>query len=148
MLDNPKNYYEVLGINPNATAEEIRRAYVQMARQYHPDRNTNAEKGHMAELNHVYEILSNPQKRQEYDTRFVPEKVYDFSKPKAGEKKVPVRQPREYKIGEKSFAARYWKEGLAIVIIIAMVYAMAYLVVKMAGAYINLPDWVHIILPT
>lgn len=64
-----RDYYEVLGISRNATQDEIKKAYRQMARKYHPDVNREdknaAEK--FKEINDAYEVLSDPQKREIYD---------------------------------------------------------------------------------
>ena len=64
-----RDYYEVLGIVPSASAEEIRTAYHKRAFQCHPDRNHKSKKAHerMRELNEAYAILSDPIKRREYD---------------------------------------------------------------------------------
>ena len=64
------NYYQVLGVNRDATDEEIRRAYRKLAMEYHPDRNPGREKWanqKFREINEAYEVLSNPQKRAAYD---------------------------------------------------------------------------------
>lgn len=67
-----KNYYEILGVNKNATDIEIKAAYKKLALQYHPDRNPNnkeeAEKK-FKEINAAYDIIGDPQKRKEYDIR-------------------------------------------------------------------------------
>jgi len=64
-----RGYYEVLSIAPNASAEEIRRAYHMLAFQCHPDRHQESEESHkkMKEINEAYDILSDPIKRREYD---------------------------------------------------------------------------------
>lgn len=64
-----RDYYGVLGIAPNASGEEIRRAYHRLAFQCHPDRHQEAEEAHkrMQELNEAYAILSDPIRRREYD---------------------------------------------------------------------------------
>ena len=64
-----RDYYEVLGIAPNASAEEIRRAYHRLAFQCHPDRHQETEEAHkkMQGINEAYAILSDPIKRREYD---------------------------------------------------------------------------------
>jgi len=64
-----RDYYEVLGIGPDASAEEIRRAYHMLAFQCHPDKNQKIEEANkkMQEINEAYAILSDPIKRREYD---------------------------------------------------------------------------------
>ena len=65
-----KDYYEVLGVNKNATDEELKKAYRKLAKKYHPDANPDNPKAAEAkfkEVNEAYEVLSNPQKRQMYD---------------------------------------------------------------------------------
>jgi len=64
-----RNYYQVLGIAPNAGMAEIKEAYYKLAFQYHPDRNQNDPEtyGKMEEINEAYATLSDPIKRREYD---------------------------------------------------------------------------------
>ncbi|ABY23659.1 chaperone protein [Renibacterium salmoninarum ATCC 33209] len=63
------NHYEVLGVSRDATGEEIKKAYRKLARQYHPDvyDGDDAEEK-FKNVSHAYEVLSDPQKRQVYDT--------------------------------------------------------------------------------
>ncbi|MEJ5310208.1 MAG: DnaJ domain-containing protein [Anaerolineae bacterium] len=63
-----KDYYAILGITPSATPEEVRIAFRNMARIYHPDRNAapDAEE-RFKDINDAYERLADPQKRQAYD---------------------------------------------------------------------------------
>ncbi len=70
MADKPRDAYEILGVNKNATDDEIKKAYKTLARKYHPDLNQDDKKGaeqKMKELNVAYEILKDPQKRAQYD---------------------------------------------------------------------------------
>ncbi len=61
MIDDP---YKVLGVSPDASDEEIKRAYRQLAKQYHPDRNPGDEEAakKMQEINAAYEQIKNPEK--------------------------------------------------------------------------------------
>lgn len=64
-----RDFYEILGVSKNATAEEIKKAYRQKALKYHPDKNPgNHEAEEMfKEAAEAYEILSNPEKKARYD---------------------------------------------------------------------------------
>jgi molecular chaperone DnaJ len=63
-----RDYYEVLGLEKGASADEIKKAYRKMAKKYHPDVNKddNAE-DKFKEVNEAYEILSDPQNKSTYD---------------------------------------------------------------------------------
>ncbi|MCL5885211.1 MAG: molecular chaperone DnaJ [Deltaproteobacteria bacterium] len=65
-----RDYYEVLDIPRGASVEEIKKAYRQLALQYHPDRNPGRREAEekFKELNEAYSVLSDPQKREQYDT--------------------------------------------------------------------------------
>src|SRR2546423_3911320 len=65
-----RDYYEVLGVGRNATAEELKLAYRKLALQYHPDRNNGdpQAEARFKEINEAYEVLSDQSKRQRYDT--------------------------------------------------------------------------------
>lgn len=63
-----KNFYDVLGVSKNSTADEIKKAYRKLALQYHPDRNKTKEaEQKFKEVTQAYEVLSDPQKKQTYD---------------------------------------------------------------------------------
>jgi curved DNA-binding protein CbpA len=71
------DYYEVLQVSPNADVEVIEVAYKRLAYKWHPDRNPGdpSASERMKLLNEAYEILVNPQKRQEHDLRKRPSEV-------------------------------------------------------------------------
>jgi len=64
-----RNYYQILGLKPGASEEEIKKNYKKLALQYHPDKNrgnpTAEEK--FKEIQEAYEVLSDPITRAEYD---------------------------------------------------------------------------------
>ena len=69
MAENKRDYYETLGISKNANEAEIKKAYRNLAKKYHPDVNPNdktAEKK-FKEVNEAYEILSDGEKKSQYD---------------------------------------------------------------------------------
>eukprot|EP00960_Hanusia_phi_P053863 762478-Hanusia_phi.AAC.14 len=61
----PFEYYEVLGINKNASQDDIKRAYKKLAIEHHPDKGGDEKK--FQELSNAYNVLCDPQKRAEYD---------------------------------------------------------------------------------
>lgn len=68
------DYYELLGVSQSATADELKKAYRRLARQYHPDVNPDDPEAEakFKEISKAYETLSDPQRRARYD-RFGPE---------------------------------------------------------------------------
>ncbi|HID39301.1 MAG TPA: molecular chaperone DnaJ, partial [Calditrichaeota bacterium] len=68
-MTTKRDYYEILGVDRNASAEEIKKAYRKLAVQYHPDKNPDNKEAEakFKEIAEAYAVLSDPQKRQQYD---------------------------------------------------------------------------------
>ncbi len=64
-----KDYYKILGVDRKASEEDIRKAYRDLAKQHHPDRNPNNKQAEerFKEINEAYQVLSDAKKRQHYD---------------------------------------------------------------------------------
>jgi DnaJ domain len=67
-MDTPDNYYTILGVPIDADSDTLKRAYRQLARRYHPDLAGPEGALQMKRINRAYDVLSDPQKRMNYDT--------------------------------------------------------------------------------
>lgn len=78
-----RSHYEVLGVSPSAGSDEVRRAYLDRAREAHPDRHVDASgtqrseaERRMQEVNEAWRVLGNPRRRRHYDLERAPETLF------------------------------------------------------------------------
>lgn len=78
-----KNYYDVLGVNKNASQEDIKKAYRNLSKKYHPDRN-GGDETKFKEINEAYDTLGDETKRKQYDNPNPFSGFHDFGTNKNG----------------------------------------------------------------
>lgn len=79
-----KNYYIILGVKNTASSEEIKQAFRKLAKQYHPDKNhgNNSAEEFFKEVQEAYSVLSDYEKRKNYDLKFAYANTYQQVKNK------------------------------------------------------------------
>lgn len=66
------NYYEILGVKNDATSEEIKKSFRELAKKTHPDKTKEDSEEEMIKINKAYEILSDKNSKEKYDRYFKP----------------------------------------------------------------------------
>ena len=105
-MQQVRNYYAILGVSPDATAEEVKKSFRKLARQYHPDVNpgdkTAEEK--FKRINEAYDVLSDEGKRSDYDR-------VRFGKTKRRPPRSPSRPSRNGTSNNSSYGreSEFWK---------------------------------------
>ncbi len=78
-MTRKRDFYTLLGLTRNASADDIRKAYFDAAQRLHPDKNTTpGDTEFFLDIQEAYEVLSNPRKRAKYDAALPPEKPPDI----------------------------------------------------------------------
>src|SRR5512141_2185204 len=108
MATTTRDYYQILGLPKSASADDIKKAYRRLARQYHPDMHSGAKKSEMEkkfkELNEAQEVLSDPDKRKKYDqygTNWEQAEAYEQARRQAG---APGGSGQETSFGGEGFS--------------------------------------------
>ncbi len=76
-----KDYYRILGVSKNATHDDVKNAYLELAKKYHPDVNPGFEREaneRLKEINEAYATLSDPEKRKRYDSTSIAQEPVDI----------------------------------------------------------------------
>ena len=118
-----KDYYAVLGVNPESTTSEIKKAYRALAHRFHPDRAVSGEKTatnaseRMVEINEAFAVLSDVKRRAKLDRELAAEKnpsgavtqqaVEEWEFPLTPAKEAPVRGPRRSSAVDQSVAQEF-----------------------------------------
>lgn len=114
-------YYNILGVSVNATTQEIKEAYRQQVKRYHPDRNKTVEAhAMMTQINEAYDVLSNPTQRAWYDSQLstptpTPTTTYQPTPEDAREawrRKARQEYIRKKKKEEEAAKARHLKRSI------------------------------------
>jgi hypothetical protein len=95
VVANPTSYYALLGLHPSASPLEIRRAYRELSKRYHPDTTdlpTATATTKFQQLNEAYATLSNPERRTVYDQKIGYSRLNVIQAPPG--LNTPVNQPR------------------------------------------------------
>ena len=94
MATPSRDYYQILGLPKSASADDIKKSYRRLARQFHPDMHSGAKKSEMEkkfkELNAAHEVLGEPDKRKKYDQYGA-----NWSKPRPTSRRAGRLVPRQ-----------------------------------------------------
>ncbi len=100
-----KDFYQILGVSEKATADEVKKAYRKLAKQYHPDANPNKPEATetFKQISEAHSVLSDPEKRKKYDTMrrlgaFDPDR--QRSSPRGGGRAGPPESGEMFDFGE------------------------------------------------
>ncbi|HYD77980.1 J domain-containing protein [Ramlibacter sp.] len=107
----PASLYDVLGLSPAASAQDVRQAWRRLAQQHHPDRSDTADSEAMALINQAYEVLSDADRRARYD----------FGRTRSTEPRQPgrVRLP-----ADRTKARLAWGAAIAVATAFAAAWAL------------------------
>ncbi|HCF26185.1 MAG TPA: molecular chaperone DnaJ [Cyanobacteria bacterium UBA11049] len=97
-MSSPTTHYTLLGVHPSASAIEIRRAYRQLSKRYHPDTTDLPQAiatAKFQQLNEAYATLSNPERRMRYDNQIGYSRLYIVQAPAEFNRPVAKSQVRQ-----------------------------------------------------
>lgn len=111
-----KNHYEILGLEPNASVEDIKQAYRKLSLKFHPDKN-NGEVYFAAmfrQINEAYQILSDPKKRKDYDNQRLNSEQSLLQQRKLIEQKEQELKLREQALNRQTYKAETYEPDSSV----------------------------------
>ena len=107
------NYYEFLGVPPDSSNEEIKKAYRKFALKYHPDTGTQKDDNKMKELNFIYAILNDPAQRRSYDDTI----AFSYGSYSWQEKSQPHQEakPKEEPERPEDYSIAIYVKGMEVI---------------------------------
>src|SRR2546423_793645 len=109
------DYYKVLGVDKNASTEDIKKAYRKLARKYHPDLNPNDKEANkkFQQINEANEVLSDPENRKKYDAYGENWKnAEEFEKARQAQSQYAGRGAQDFRgFTEEDFSGSDYSEG-------------------------------------
>ncbi|EGW02849.1 Nucleoside diphosphate-linked moiety X motif 22 [Cricetulus griseus] len=104
---SPSNYYELLGVHPDASAEEVKRAFFTKSKELHPDRDPGNPALHsrFVELNEAYRVLSREESRRKYDHQ-----LHSASPPESSGTRAQPKYTQETHSSWEPPNAKYWAQ--------------------------------------
>lgn len=111
-----KTLYEVLEVSENASKEIIEKAYKVLAKKYHPDLQTEGDKQEaekkMKQINRAYEVLSNEEKRKEYDLKLIEERMQEEAQKQQEVSYNQNQYAQQYQEQAKPMSEQEYREAL------------------------------------
>jgi DnaJ-class molecular chaperone len=89
------DFYEILGVMPSADSQQLKKAYLQAAKKYHPDIYKGVNSGHFQKVNEAFNVLKFAHKRKDYDRKMKIHKMRDNKEFQAMAQKAKM-QGREF----------------------------------------------------
>ncbi|MES2592873.1 MAG: DnaJ domain-containing protein [Bacteroidota bacterium] len=136
-----KDYYILLGVSRTATSDELKIAYRQLAKKYHPDKNPNNKVAEefFKEIQQAYTILSNPEKRRTYDLKLTSGSNFSQQKPNTqytgnayqyAQQQARQQQKQAYTTRSKQPSKKDKTESYQILISVGIAFILLYFIIS------------------
>ena len=141
---NQPSYYEVLGIEKTASQEDVKKAYRESVKKYHPDANEVANASLIFRMvQEAYEVLSDENKRRAYDMSFMPKQAHEMDLEVPKDEPIAEPKPTHQKRNKVSYTFRAQNP---IITVIKKILLIPYWAVKIVGKILSLPILVFLLI--